>query len=246
MNKLQNLLALHPQRKPKPYKCPTFSLFMKKSVYDKNYQSWMKGKELGHNYLEKPAMYSKLPKLKGKRVLCLGCGAGEECAYIKSKGAEVIGIDISKEMIKLARKNNPKIEFKIMDMEKLNFPNNHFDLVYSSLVVHYSNNWEKLFNQVKRVLKKNGTFLFSTHNPVYWHQGYYLKPRKINDVWHKTFKVTYYHRTFSLMLKEILNSGFKIEDCLEPSPLKSAKKINRKWYENNNKTPLFIIFKLTK
>jgi len=219
---------------------------MKKELYDKNTDVWMKGKDLGHNYLEKPAMYSLLPKLRNMKVLCLGCGAGEECAYLKSKGANVTGIDISNVLLKLAKKNNPDIKFKLMSIEKLNFPANHFDIVYSSLTLHYSNNWQKVFKQVKKVLKKNGTFLFSTHNPIYWHKDNYLKPRKINDIWHKKFKVSYYHKPFSLMLNEILKSKFKIITCTEPKPLPSAKKIDKKWYEDMEKSPLFIIFKLSK
>jgi len=37
------------------------------------------GKNLSHDFLEKPAMYKKLPNLKDKNVLCIGCGSGEEC-----------------------------------------------------------------------------------------------------------------------------------------------------------------------
>ena len=66
-----------------------------KANYDKNSESWVKKKVWGHEYLEKPAMYSLLPKLKNKKVLCIGCGVGEECEYLRKKGADVIGIDLS-------------------------------------------------------------------------------------------------------------------------------------------------------
>ncbi|MBU1110766.1 hypothetical protein KKB83_04060 [Patescibacteria group bacterium] len=46
------------------------------------------GKNIAHEYLEKPAMYKKLPNLSGKSVLCVGCGTGEECDYLLKQGAK--------------------------------------------------------------------------------------------------------------------------------------------------------------
>lgn len=127
------------------------------------------GGDSAHKYLEKPAMYKKLPDLKNKSVLCIGCGTGEECNYIKSLGVKkVIGVDISEELIDYAKKNYPDIEFYAMDMEKLNFPKSSFDFVYSSLVLHYVENWTKVLKNIYKILKKNGTFLFSTHHPIKW------------------------------------------------------------------------------
>jgi trans-aconitate methyltransferase len=48
-----------------------------------------------HCYLEKPAMLSKLPDLVGSRVLCVGCGSGEEVEMLLSRGASFIhGFDL--------------------------------------------------------------------------------------------------------------------------------------------------------
>lgn len=248
----------------------------KKSIqeYNKNYKEWLEKKGLGHSHLEKPAMYSALGSVRGKIILCLGCGAGEECAHIKSLGAKkVVGVDISKSLINTAKENFPDIEFQVMDMEKLKFAQSSFDLVYSSLVLHYVKDWTKVLSEVRKVLKKNGTFLFSTHNPIYWSAfkkedeneklqilgykkdnktkeievyGDYLNVRKINDVWFDNFKVTYYHKPFSSIMKDILKSGFKIIDCIEPRPLDSAKRIDLEFWKKASKLPLFVIFKLQK
>src|SRR3989338_3961687 len=127
------------------------------------------GKNVAHKFLEKPAMYKNLPNLKGKSVLCIGCGTGEECKHLESLGAKrVVGIDISKGLIDFAKKSYPDFEFHVMDMEKLNFPDNSFDFVYSSLTMHYIKDWTKTLNDIHKILKKDGTFLFSTHHPVKW------------------------------------------------------------------------------
>lgn len=45
---------------------------------------------------EKPAIFSLLPELKGKKVLDLGCGYGENCSMFSKMGAnKVVGIDVS-------------------------------------------------------------------------------------------------------------------------------------------------------
>jgi len=248
----------------------------KKSIqeYNKNFKEWLEKKGLGHSHLEKPAMYSALGRVKGKKILCLGCGAGEECAFIHAQGAKkVIGVDISKSLIKTAQENFPELEFKVMDMEALKFSASSFDIVYSSLVIHYVKDWTKVLKQVRKVLKTKGIFLFSTHNPVYWGAmkkdnkkekiqilgyrqdkvknkmevyGDYQNVRKINDLWFNNFKVTYYHKPFSAIMADLLQSDFKILDCIEPKPLASAKKINLEFWQKSSKLPLFIIFKLQK
>ena len=121
-----------------------------------------------HSLYEKPAMYNLLPDLNGKSVISLGCGSGEDCNYIKQHGASnVVGIDISEQLLKAASSAYPKCDFKLMNMEDLAFDNGSFDFAYSSLAIHYIENWSKTFNEVYRVLKPNSYFLFSCEHPVF-------------------------------------------------------------------------------
>ena len=252
--------------------------------YNKYAKKWVKQRRAGesaHEYLEKPAMYAKLPNLKNKSILCIGCGSGEECGYIKSLGVKrIVGIDISKELIDYAKKDYPDIEFYVMDMEKLNFSRSSFDFVYSSLALHYLKDWTKTLKNIYKVLKKDGVFLFSTHHPVEWGaekgragktkkiskderwvlMGYvkysdkekykvygdYLNPRKVKDIWFDEFEISYYHQPLSLIIKKILDSGFKIVDFIEPKPINSAKNKDRRFWEIHQKIPLFMIFELKK
>lgn len=58
-----------------------------------------------HSLYEKPAMYALLPDLSGKSVLSLGCGSGEDSAYLKKQGAaKSIGIDLSPALIEIAKR----------------------------------------------------------------------------------------------------------------------------------------------
>lgn len=231
------------------------------------------GQNIAHTYLEKPAMYAKLPNIKGKRVLCLGCGTGEECEYLASRGALVMGIDASKELIKIAKKSFPSIDFKVMNIEYLRFPKKTFDFVYSSLTMHYIQNWTPVLRKINIILKDDGIFLFSTHHPVKWGSetkraadknmfllgyakyknkdlcivyGDYLNERKIHDIWFNEFRVSYYHKPLSKIISEILSAKFEIIDFLEPKPTLNAKKVKRNFWNIHQKIPLFMIFELKK
>lgn len=226
-----------------------------------------------HIYLEKPAMYSLLPDLNGKRVLCIGCGSGEECDYLTSLGAQVIGIDLSDKLIEIAKSSYPNLEFHTMDMENMTLEDNSFDFAYSSYTMHYVKDWRKTLGEVKRLLKKDGAYQFSTHHPIKWSgekirekdkktfllgyemfadnqnfkvYGDYLNTRMINDVWFGDFEVTYFHKSLSEILKEIREVGFTLANFVEPSAIDKAKEEYRQFWEVHTKIPHCMIFVLRK
>lgn len=245
--------------------------------YNQNAKKWAErlrgGKNIRHEYLEKPAMFAKLPNLKGLRILCVGCGSGEECQRLKELGAsEVVGIDISKGLIEQARYSYPDITFEVMDMERINFSVESFDFAYSSLALHYLKDWQSVLEGVFRVLKPDRKFLFSTHHPIKWAAesqtlkneskitlgyalkgdgkyeifGDYLNSRKIDDIFFDKLRVSYFHKPLSEIIREILKSGFQINDFLEPKPSDSIKKERPDFYAVHQKIPLFMIFELKK
>ncbi len=97
------------------------------------------------------------------RILDLGCGNGNLTAYIKDKGLNVTGVDISQELLDIAKKKC-KAEFIRSDMTKLPFNNDYFDhiLVIASFH-HLKDNAEsdKALKEIKRVLKPRGHVLMS-------------------------------------------------------------------------------------
>lgn len=219
-------------------------------------------------------MYGKLPNLTGKSVLCVGCGSGEECEYISKQGAEkVVGIDISDKFVQIAKNSYPNLDFLVRDIEQLDFPDQSVDFVYSSLVMPHLGEWTKALENIHRVLKDNGTFLFSTHHPIKWaaqvekdlekssyKMGYlkykkgqdykiygdYLNTRELSDTWFGEIEVTFYSRPISVLMKDIRDSGFEIVDFLEPKAIQEAKENHPDFYEIHQKIPMFIIFELRK
>ncbi len=141
--------------------------------YNQNAERWAglqkSNRRLAHNYIEKPAMFQLLPEsLEGQKILCVGSGSGEECFTLQQKGAEVIGLDAAQELVKIAKRQFYGIEFIVGDQEALPFEAESFDIVFSSLTIHYSDDWSKVLAECYRVLKPGGILVFSTHHPIKW------------------------------------------------------------------------------
>lgn len=63
---------------------------------------------------------------KGK-IIDIACGSGRDTKYFMTEGHEYVGIDGSKEMLKIAKNNNPDAKFQQMDFQHLDFPDKYFD-----------------------------------------------------------------------------------------------------------------------
>src|SRR3954463_14761571 len=92
---------------------------------------------------EWPALRAMLPEMRGLRVVDLGCGFGWFCRWAAEQGAaQVLGLDVSEKMLERAAVENgaAPITYARADLERLQLPHTAFDLVYSSLALHYVEN----------------------------------------------------------------------------------------------------------
>ena len=94
------------------------------------------------------------------RVLEIGCGLGTDGAQFARAGANYTGVDLTEAAVDLARKRFELFDlagtFRTADAEKLDFPDESFDLVYSHGVLHHTPDTKAAVREVHRVLKKNG------------------------------------------------------------------------------------------
>lgn len=105
----------------------------------------------------------------GETVLDIGAGGGIDCFLAAEKvgpKGKVIGIDLSEEMIKLAKKNAEKmnhknVEFKLGDMENLPVENETIDVIISNCVINLAPDKQKVFNEAHRALKLGGRMMIS-------------------------------------------------------------------------------------
>ena len=93
-------------------------------------------------------------------VLEIGCGLGTDGAQFAKAGARYTGIDLTEAAVDLARRrfeiSNLPGTFRVADAERLDFPNDSFDLVYSHGVLHHTPDTQTAVREVHRVLRPGG------------------------------------------------------------------------------------------
>jgi SAM-dependent methyltransferase len=89
----------------------------------------------------------------GSKVLDAGCGPGGLAAAADSRGAKVIGTDLSEAMVILASKRHPQIDFRQADAEQLPFADSTFDSVVANLLIPHLPRPEAGVAELARVLK---------------------------------------------------------------------------------------------
>ncbi len=90
-----------------------------------------------------------------ERILDLGCGTGYLTNLIAGSGADVTGIDNSKEMITKAKLQYPDIDFRLMSADNLRFKN-PFDAVFSNATLHWILNKQEVIDCMYQALKHGG------------------------------------------------------------------------------------------
>ena len=227
-----------------------------------------KGEKMPHRFVEKPAMRKLLPNLNDKDILMLGCGTGEESLLLEEHGAASMkGVDLSVESVKLANESYPKHSFSVADMHKLDFADDSFDFVYSSLTVHYSANPIEVYKEVLRVLKSGGVFQFSIGHPMRWASERVV----VDEIPHKLMGYTEgdtnpklfgnysdfreYDETFpsgevlrfwigppSLHFGLLRDAGFDVSDFVETKAIEDCRQVDENYFQRFSHFPQFVVF----
>ena len=186
---------------------------------------------------EWPALRALLPPMTGLAVLDLGCGFGWFCRWARHAGAaRAVGIDISDRMLARARATteDPGITYRRADMERLELTPSAFDLVYSSLALHYVEAVDRLMAEVHRALQPGGRLVFSVEHPIYtaptdpdwvvdpsgrktWPVDRYLDEGPRSTDW-LAKGVIKQHRTVGTYINMLLGAGFSISHVEEWGP----------------------------
>jgi len=107
---------------------------------------------------------------KGERVLDLGCGQGFFSRAFAKEEATVVGVDVSKELIALAKSNSgeSKIEFLASSAEDLSrFKDGSFDKIAVVLAVQNMEAPHKVFKECSRILRKHGALYVVVNHPAF-------------------------------------------------------------------------------
>lgn len=104
---------------------------------------------------------------RNSRILDAGCGIGNLLMLLQGlkKNLKLYGIDISEEMLRIARKKlKNKAKLKLIALEKINFKDNYFDYIFSVDSFHHYANYDSVMRNFHRVLKKNGRLIVVDFN----------------------------------------------------------------------------------
>jgi len=207
--------------------------------------------------MEHPLLWELIGNPNGLTVLDLGCGDARIAHQFRKLGAkQYLGVEGSQRMFELAQKNlKPGFsEVQLSWLEDLVSPAGHFDLVISSLALHYIENLKMLFDKICESLKPAGRFIFSVEHPVITSDNRSLDASPVREAWlvDNYFvrgerqvqwmgdTVTKYHRTIEDYLSLITESGFSLQSFREADPQRENFKDTALW-ERRRRIPLFLI-----
>lgn len=120
--------------------------------------------------LEFPDVLGLLAPIAGETILDAACGTGRYTVPIAERGAVVIGLDFSTEMLAIARRRLPATEFHATDLTKpLPFLPHHFDAILCAQALKHIPDLGLVMREFARVLRPGGRVVFSvTHPGMVW------------------------------------------------------------------------------
>ncbi|MFC7071704.1 methyltransferase domain-containing protein [Halovenus rubra] len=206
--------------------------------------------------LEFPAMTDLLPNIEAKRVLDAGCGHGRYAEWLAEKGGDVVAVDNNTEMLEQARQRlTDDVDIRRGDItEPLEFADDgSFDGVVSGLPLHYVEDWHEAFTEFARLLRPGGFLVFSAQHPVDEYIAFdaenYFETEQEQMTWSAgsdEVDVPFYRRPFSEVINPLIETGFQIDELVEPRPTEGFKEKKPESYEKRLKYPTFLCIRASK
>ncbi len=143
------------------------------SLYDRAAEHWWDGSQRWLRALQnlvpaRFAFFDRLVSWDRQAVLDLGCGGGFMSEALASRGADVIGVDVSRGAIGIARRHAAgsglPIRYLVASGEDLPLPDASVDCVVCVDVLEHVRSLDQVLDEIRRVLRPGGVFLFDTIN----------------------------------------------------------------------------------
>ncbi len=153
---------------------------------DVDYEGWAK-------YVVR---FFSVARVKVERVLEVGCGTGNLTKHLVDMGFKVVGLDVSEEMVKVAKRKLPKVEFLVADVREFSL-DERFDAIISTFDslnnILEDDDMVKAFINVRKHMREGGVFIFDLNTPyamqTIWNEAVFVKILKngIYSVWRSEY-----------------------------------------------------------
>ncbi len=197
-----------------------------------------------------------MTEVDGKKILDAACGPGKYAEILLAGGAEVIGMDISEQMIHHAKeRNGDQGTFFVHDLESpfIMLEDHYFDTIVCALAMHYIEDWKQTLQEFYRVLKPNGTLVISIEHPffeyTYFKSKTYFDVEPVKCTWNgfgRPIEIHSYRRSLQDCINPLVINGFRIDTLLEPKPVAEFEKLDPKHFKELNEFPAFMCIRAIK
>ena len=201
------------------------------------YDQWV-GTNPMHNDPYFSAAETLMGDVTGQRICDLACGQGRVSRYLADQGARVVGIDLSANLLEIARRHEVElprgIKYLLADAQNLDSEEaGTFDGVICFMALMDIPDLASTINSVTRILQSDGWFIFSILHPCfnssqsgelvlpedvvrtirsYFVEGYWRSDTRTGP----PGKVGAYHRTLSTYINALTDAGLIVERMSEP------------------------------
>jgi ubiquinone/menaquinone biosynthesis C-methylase UbiE len=212
-----------------------------------------------------PVLWRFLGDVRGLEVLDAGCGTGYLSRKLHASGARVTGVDLSENMIAIARGESAQIDFRVDSCTRLTtLGDNLFDRLVSNYVLMDLPDLDGALRAFHRVLKPGGVAVLIFSHPCFpqglaersgetihyeWPFPYFEERKMVDPPWgHFTSDFIWFHRPLSTYWKAFVSAGFTVVDLEEPRIMDDRASLARSEDEliNARARPCSIAFKLRK
>lgn len=171
-------------------------------------------------------------------VLDVGCGAGRTTSRIAERGFDVVGMDVSEEMVRTAADLYPRLDFQVGDAANCPFGDDRFEYVlFSACGLDYpfpEAERRSALLEFRRVLKPGGVLAFNTHNSWYALPALLLDRSYLKDVYLAASNLSRLHAPYKVFpqefdvatyvsnprrqRRELREAGFEFLSCVGKRP----------------------------
>ena len=177
-------------------------------------------------------------ELEGSTMLLdVGCGDGQISRALSARGANVVGIDPTRNQIRVAAMRGGGARYARAEAARLPFPDGTFDGVIACLVFEHIDDLDGAIAEVARVLRPDGRFAFFLNHPLlqtpgsgwiddqmldppeqYWRVGPYLIEAESIEQVELGVYIRFLHRPLSRYVNTLFDRGLVLERMIEPVP----------------------------